>query len=89
MSFLFNPIPVQIEFNDNIIHTKNLFGTIEELRTATLRLADQNDWGDCLVLVNEKYLCDIDHRDIKSVKTFEKEDFSKTMDRILSILTDL
>jgi hypothetical protein len=63
---LFNPQLVRIQFNEPIKYTRNLFGTLDKLKTAILHLSEENESGDCLCIVNGKYLVDIDHRDIKS-----------------------
>lgn len=55
---------VIIVFKKDIQFTQNLFGTIDELKLSPVLLMEKNDIGDCLCMVNNKYLVSIDHRDI-------------------------
>lgn len=51
---------------DNPQYTKNLFGTLEDIKGKPLKVIDENHHGDCMCLYEGEgaYLVDVDHRDI-------------------------
>jgi len=72
MGILFNnPRKIKIEFKEQITRTQNLFGSIEELKSADLYLVERNPNGHCLCVCKPKdrgeYLVDIHNEDIKSI----------------------
>lgn len=57
----------KVILNDEIKYTTNLFESNEVLKTASLILFEQGVNGDCMCLVNNSYLVDVDRRDIQRI----------------------
>lgn len=69
MMKIFQPKPPKFVFlNDEIKHTKYLFGSLESIRKIPLLLVDKNDEGDCLCRVPDGHMIDVDHRDIQMIR---------------------
>lgn len=61
-----------VRLKDEIIHTKYLFGTLDELKISILYLIEKSRDGDCLCAVNGKQVVDVDRRDIAEIIGEEK-----------------
>ena len=47
-----------------LLHTVNHFGELSDVAGRTLFILDKNEQGDCLCIVDNEYLVDVDHRDV-------------------------
>ena len=53
--------------NDKVIYSNYFLGDLSDIDGKTLLLIERNQEGDCLCLVPEKGLIDVDARDVKRV----------------------
>lgn len=56
----------KIRVVDEPQHTRNLFGPLSAIAGREIDVLERNDQGDCLCLVDRRYIVDVDHRDVNS-----------------------
>lgn len=69
--------------NDKVVYSNYFWGDFSDIDGKTLPLIERNQEGDCLCLVPEKGLIDVDARDVKRVV------LEPQLEDILSAITKL